>query len=677
MTTAASTPRSEVALTRDLSEFLIELSIAAHRFAIYPKDHPSLGTAVGDLSARLHQLLRGRESIALGVAQEQLVIDGVATDKRNPVLTDLARRLHGHQLGAVTFMRGFDQASVQGLLEALASDHDGESQPLGLLPPGERPSWPGVVLASVGYEDLEIDDEAQGERARNALQLWIGLARAAVSVDTDEPLDEIPDTEEVAAKINAKDRDRAYDQVIIGYLLQLSEELGRGGDGDQGVRNNVSQLVKRLDRSTLARILEMGGDMDARRQFLQSAMDALPSMAVVQMLDAAAEASGTSISRSLTMLLTKLARHADDEDADRSREGSEHLSEEMDRMLRGWELDSPNPEQYDRALRDLSNFGTHEGRDVAGPAVSVIQMAIEVDQYGDTVEKSLLDLVEAGELTRVAPIILEAEGSEAAASMRERLSDPSLIGDLSQRQDVDPRSLALLTDFLEPSIAAASLVDLVRVTESDQVRAKALERLMELVDHIGDGVSVLLESDDARVVLAGLHVVRRTGVAPAGFSPLELLASPNAEVRGAALEQALQSEETRATALDLALRTGDEQLQGTALESMAEDPPEEALSSVVREIVARPGVPPWLSRMGIHVLSASDSEVALEGLLDFVVVGRTLFGRPKLADPDRAVIDAIEALGRHEAHANVANVLKQARRSKDERVRRAAGRRGR
>lgn len=420
----------------------------------------------------------------------------------------------------------------------------------------------------------------------------------------------------------------------------------------------------------------MGGDVEARRTFLQSALDALPSVAVVQLLDAAAEASGASISKSLTMLLTKLARHADDADAERSKEGSSHLSEEMDRMLQGWQLENPNPEQYDRVLKDLSQFTSGAGHDLAGPAVSVVQMAIEVDQYGDTVEKSLLDLVEAGELQRVAPVILEAQGA-AAQSMRERLADPGLIGDLSGMADVDAGSLGLLTSFLDPPIAASCLLDLIMGTDSAAVRATAATQLLDVADHLGERVMELLVSEYADMVLVGLEVVGRTGRAPADFSPLEMLHHRNEEVRRIALRHALRLDETRAAALDAALRSDDQHLQGTALELMADDPPDHVLPTVVEQVLAKPDAPAWLARLAIHVLSRSGSDVARKGLLDFVVVGRTLFGRPKLAAPERSVLEAIEGLGRHSTHEDVAALLKQARRSKDERVRRAAGRRSR
>src|SRR4026208_2218102 len=87
-----ASPRSERAtLSRDLNEFLIELSIALHRQSMYPTGHPALIPAVESVVRRAEHLLEGRPQIAFGVARRQLIIDGVTEDPDQPLL----RRLPG------------------------------------------------------------------------------------------------------------------------------------------------------------------------------------------------------------------------------------------------------------------------------------------------------------------------------------------------------------------------------------------------------------------------------------------------------------------------------------------------------------------------------------------------------------------------------------------------------
>ena len=57
----APAPSGEsAALSRDLADFLIELSIALHKNSIYPSGHPLLGGAVDALVLRLVRLLQDR-----------------------------------------------------------------------------------------------------------------------------------------------------------------------------------------------------------------------------------------------------------------------------------------------------------------------------------------------------------------------------------------------------------------------------------------------------------------------------------------------------------------------------------------------------------------------------------------------------------------------------------------
>jgi len=117
--TPPSTPE-RAALSRELGEFLIEFSIALHKHSMYPQGHPSLQPAAAGVLRRLVQLLRERPTLSLGVARHQLIIEGVATDSKHPVLSELASRLHRHHLGAVSFARGIQGGELEESLRLLA-----------------------------------------------------------------------------------------------------------------------------------------------------------------------------------------------------------------------------------------------------------------------------------------------------------------------------------------------------------------------------------------------------------------------------------------------------------------------------------------------------------------------------------------------------------------------------
>src|SRR6266702_6535630 len=181
-------PSEKAALSRELADFLIELSIALHKHAMYPEGHPSLAPAAAGLARRAERLFEDRTTLALGVARQQLVIEGVATDPKNPLLSELAGRLHRHHLGAVTFHRGLRVNEVVDVLKTLAVEAERTGHPLGLGAPEQLRAWEHVRLHPVTYERLELLQEdaaaapadAGKERGLRGAQLWVGLARAAL-----------------------------------------------------------------------------------------------------------------------------------------------------------------------------------------------------------------------------------------------------------------------------------------------------------------------------------------------------------------------------------------------------------------------------------------------------------------------------------------------------------------
>ena len=113
---------AEAVMPRELTEFLIRLSIAVQGFNMYPPGHPSLEPAAAAVVERLPRLLGEGESLAIGVASGQLLIEGIATDADHPVLSDLARRFHGHQIGAISLGRGATIAEVEDACRTLSTD---------------------------------------------------------------------------------------------------------------------------------------------------------------------------------------------------------------------------------------------------------------------------------------------------------------------------------------------------------------------------------------------------------------------------------------------------------------------------------------------------------------------------------------------------------------------------
>src|SRR5256886_1961108 len=131
----------------------------------------ALSAAAAGVTRRAELLLEDRTTLSLGVARQQLVIEGVATDPKHPVLAELAARLHRHHLGAVTFRRGVETAEVASVLKTLAVDAERSGQPLRLGAPGRLRARAHGQLHPLTYERLAVVEEdapASQRRARAA-----------------------------------------------------------------------------------------------------------------------------------------------------------------------------------------------------------------------------------------------------------------------------------------------------------------------------------------------------------------------------------------------------------------------------------------------------------------------------------------------------------------------------
>src|SRR5258705_3302103 len=359
-------PPERTALARELADFLIDLSVALHKHAMYPQGHPSLEPSALGVTRRAEHLLEERATLALGVARHQLVIEGVATDPKNPLLAELASRLHRHHLGAVTFHRGLRVAEVADVLRVLAVDADRSGQPLGLGPAEHLRAWDHVRLHPVTYEKLELleedgqpaSEDKDKDRRAAAGQLWIGLARAAVSAEAaggDDPPPAATEPGAIAKAIDDHPKSAAYDQIIVGYLLQIADELKNvGGAEAMALRRRTSKLVGALQPSTLRRLIEMGGDNAQRFKFAIDATHGLAVDAVLEIVRAMADAAHKTVSDPLLRMLAKLAQHAEQGAPETRILADEALRDQVRTLLRNWSLEDPNPEAYGNALQRMT-----------------------------------------------------------------------------------------------------------------------------------------------------------------------------------------------------------------------------------------------------------------------------------------------------------------------------------
>jgi HEAT repeat protein len=697
--TSRAATEKRAALSRELADFLIELSIALHKHAMYPGGHPTLAPAADAVARRLDSILAERGTLSLGVARSQLIIEGVATDPKNPVLLDLAGRLHRHHLGAVSFARGVSGVELEEALKLLAAEADRSGEPLGLKPVAQIPAWPHVRLYPLTFERLELVGDESGEggggevTGGRAAQLWVGLARAALAAEqaTPAPKPQAPEpfafrpepvpapeskpltdaeidaalgevkagelehaTAEpaaVARAIESHERGTAYDQVIVGYLLQIAEELKTaGGAGAVALKKKMGRLITALEPGTLQRLIDMGGDLAQRRQFILDASQGMAVDAVVDILEAASS-GGAPISNAMLRMLAKLGHHAERGPAPRRTIAEAALREQVAELVRGWELSDPNPDGYAAALQRMSAqaptlVAATEAAYEAEPE-RLLQMAFETGAIGEPVTRAVEGFVAGGRVGDLLGLLERApETNPATALVRERLVNPDTLKSALAAAPVD----FALVDRLAAALgdqAIEPMLDVLSVSESRQVRRGLIDRLVKHGAALGPFLTPRLAADQPWYMLRNvLYLAAETGGSPPVVDALPWRHHDDARVRREALRVLFHHPGERARALGAALADEDPRTKRLALAAGAAGGWPEAAVPLVVALASDDEQDSELRVAAIRALGARGGKLALDALLKLTEIRRrSLLDAVKAAATPPEVLAALAALG--------------------------------
>src|SRR5437868_8110009 len=623
------------ALSRDLADFLIELSIALHKHAMYPEGHPSLAPAAAGVTRRAGLLLEDRATLSLGVARQQLVIEGVATDPKHPVLAELAARLHRHHLGAVTFRRGVEAGEMASVLKTLAVDAERSGQPLGLGAPERLRAWVNVQLHPLTYERLELVDDGApvSERGARAAQLWVGLARAALTAQAgdDRPTPTEPAVIARAIDDHPRTDAAAYDQVIVGYLLQIADELKTAGSAEAvALRRRTSRLIRALKPETLRRLVDMGGDFTQRRKFVYDSTDGMAVDAVLDIVQAAAESSHQTISHSLVRMLSKLAAHAEAGAAEVRPQADAALRDQVRQLLQGWTLADPNPGAYGAALQRMARAAPERaaatGEHAAEPD-RIVAMALEVDAVNPHVLAAADRVVREGRLGQLLDALAEVPESQGAGpEVWARLATADVVRQVATRDPVDFKTLERLVPHVGLA-AAAPLMDALAAAEARGVRRGLLAQLARMGPDIAP--AVIQRLGDARwyVTRNLLSLLEELSPLPPDFSAAAYLKHADARVRWQAVKVQIKLPAARDAALALGLQDPDARTLRLALGLAValQSCPDAAVPALAGRALDR-ALPPDVRTLAVRALGYARAPAAPEVLLRLASAAPTRVG---------------------------------------------------
>lgn len=674
---AAGRPAAGLAtLARDLSDFLVEFSIVLHKRTMYPSGHPHLEEGTSRFVHRLDLLLSRREWLIIGVARHQLIIGGVATDPRNALLSDLARRLHRQRVASLRFERGVTQQEVNDLLGGLTVDPSDTERPLGLNTERTE-AWKHIQVQApeLGRLLLEGDTAKDAASGGSAEELWIGLANLALSAD-EAAGDGREDPLIVARAIDDQVGQAAYDRVVLDYLANMAEDISNeSGAWDQQAKERVSRLVANLHPETLRSLLLAGANHAERRRFIQLASEVFAVDAVVELVEAAASTTGQTISNHLLRLLHKFAQHAEETGGPARAEAESVLRRQVARLVADWELDDPNPSEYTAVLDGMVRQGAPdraaEAESISCEAETVLQMALETGCLGPRVYAALDRLGKEHRVGRAAALLAAAPPSATTDALWGHVATPTRLLEELGKPPVD----FVAVEGLAVRLGAAAvdpLLDCLETAEDQGTRAKLLKILGQLGPQVAQTAVSRLQRAPWYMQRNILVLLRTLRAWPEGFSPVSYALHPDNRVRREAYRLLLEFPQHRASTLNHGLADSDPGVAQIVLHAALEACPPESVKALER-FLATGRHPPELQAMAVRVLARiTGGERAHPRIVKLAGERRFLRGW-RLAPKSPVVLAALSALAKHwSGHPEAAGLLDLARTHPDPDYRLAA-----
>lgn len=641
-------------LQRDLGRFLVDLSIALHRYAMYPAGHPSLAPVLEALARRTDAMLQDRPRFAVGVARDRLVIEGVVTESGHPLLRALAERLHRHHLSALSFHRGVSLRELPDFVAAIAEDPD-RGGPLGSGDVERLRAWPHIELHPVTAGGLDIVGarETQGSGLPRSAELWVGLAQAALGRSAG-PAGPEPAMEpaEVARAIDDHQQVEAYDQVIVGYLLQIAEGVrDRREPGALDLRRRVSALVSAMHPDTLRRLLAMGGNAPQRLQFLRNATAGMSAGAVIELVKAAAETAEGTVSNGLVRMLTKLAVHAEAGTPAVQPLADSALRLQVGRLTAGWALPDPNPSDYTDALQRIAQAAPRPAADRADSAgggladpLRLVGMCLELEEDTPALWRALDAVVDRDEVARVVQLLeLSRAGDRLVSQVWNHVASAATLRRLLARQPPDFSSVDVLLPYLRGE-ALAPLFDVLAHSDDRRLRRAVFDRLRRTGSEGAAQAFARMAGGCWYVTRNLLALLAELERLPADCDPLPWLLHTDARVRREALRVALRLDTVRDRAVSIGLADSDARVLRLAVAAAMDHSPPKTTSRLL-ELAGRETLDDDLRAMVIEALvCVSRDRSTLDLLLRVVSRDGGMVRWPARAPKSHAVLAALAAL---------------------------------
>ena len=664
-------------LSRELSEFLMDLLGAHQRYQMYPEGHPLLDPAVRNVLRRLDAIFLERDSIALGVSPNQLLIGGVPTDPNHPILRDLASRLHRSNIGALRFHRGITQPELVGLLRLLST----ELQPGAEAPHDEpRGQWPNIRLFPLNYDYLSLLDEEREADADPRHQegwagrLWLSLARAALGDTMPDQEAEATEPEAIAEALESKPVDAARDQRILQSMTDFLEAFrGRGRAEALELQRQLARMVGALKGATRERLLRMGGDFDRQRRFLFDITEVMSADVVLSLVEAASAASGKTVSPTLLKLFAKLAHHATEGPAPLRAKADLVFRQRVRQLIEGWSIEEAPGESPTYENLPAAAPRSDDPMAVYAPEPErVIRLSIALGVVEVGTRRALDRMVADGKIAALLDLLdAVPEADQVGGDLRKLAYSRHTVSLVLSADPIDYDLLARLAPQAGQD-AVVLLLDALAAAKDRKVRAKLLDLLGSLGPIIGPEVALRIPGAPWFVQRNLLRLLAGLPSVPEGFSLDQCLAHPDPRVRHEGLKIQLRDPARRLEALRRALNAPDLPTIRLGVQAATEECPPDVLPRLL-DLVASRDLESGLRASAIRAVAPVEDERVVRLLVRLCLARTAIPFFKRIGPRTPELLASLQGLAAHWTyHPRVAPLLSLALKNRDPEIRKAA-----
>lgn len=438
-----------------------------------------------------------------------------------------------------------------------------------------------------------------------------------------------------------------------GAPADLYRSLGDVSDlaehGGAGAAERLSGAILAADPKFLADAIRSEPNITQRKRELRGMTNHATPAAILALAKATALAYNQPLSTVLSALLGKLAHEAEVLPPS-IRVAADHSFRDLFKnIVETWSSGSVDnvSQGYDSLFGEVQDQVITPAGSVTPEPERVLALAFETGASGSLVWTAVAQVSERPEGIReiLGMVKMAPADSRAAAAIAQQFANPQRLAMLLHEDPVDFDIVDTLLARMGAG-AAPALLDAVAESKTRETRRGLLDRLVAIGPDVAPLVAAKLNADARWYVQRNmLMVLREAGCTTKGIPLDKYVSHTDPRVRREATHLQFNDPVDRDRALAAALRDGDIGLLKLGLRAARTNMPESVVPILAKRVVD-PNFPPEFRTSALQLLARSNSMLALESLLRFVMGGTTLLGKPKLAPKTPEMLIALSGLAR-------------------------------